>query len=36
VSTVKKIISINLILSLAAIASFVAKAKWGYGFHEGV
>ncbi|MDX6388443.1 MAG: hypothetical protein QOD85_2245 [Gaiellaceae bacterium] len=31
----KKLISPSLVLSLVAVASFVAKAKWGaLGFHE--
>jgi hypothetical protein len=31
----KKFISPSLVLALAALASFVAKAKWGaLGFHE--
>jgi hypothetical protein len=31
----KKLISPSLVLSLVAVASFVAKAKWGVlGFHE--
>jgi hypothetical protein len=30
-----KRINLGVILSLVALASAVARAKWGYGFHEG-
>jgi hypothetical protein len=30
----KKFISPSLLLALVAVASFVAKARYGYGFHE--
>jgi hypothetical protein len=32
---VKKANLLTLILVLVALASFVARVKWGYGFHEG-
>jgi hypothetical protein len=37
VKVVKKLISPTVLLTLVALASFVAKAKWGVGtlgFHE--
>ena len=34
VKRMKKLISPSLVLGLVAVASFVAKAKWGLGFHE--
>jgi hypothetical protein len=30
----KRFISPSLLLVLVAVASFVAKARYGYGFHE--
>jgi hypothetical protein len=30
----KKLISPSLLFALLAVASFVAKARYGYGFHE--
>ena len=30
----KKLISPSLVLAIVALASFVAKARYGYGFHE--
>jgi len=33
---VKRISAVSMILTLIALASFVARVKWGYGFHEGI
>jgi hypothetical protein len=30
----KRLISPSLLLALVAVASLVAKARYGYGFHE--